>query len=495
MARRMKIRLELPGIRNNRLLWIAFSLLLCALGTLRMARLVFHEPLLAYANNYDMIRIQACHDIWSVLPEIKPGMNSPEAPLLAFKFDHTLNLGPCFPSSELLFTGLSVGLIHSNLFYSTDEPFSIRVFGIVRGLSLAVLAVLVSGYLLAKKHTTAALLNSLIYAAVLTDPANMLYLSTFYTEFSALFFLYLSIVLLFLIETWSGRFYPSLGLGICLLLLGLSKPQHALLPVGLLACLVVVNLRDLCSIRTTLSMGILAITFLGFFQAQNLGHTRYSNQMVANATNVYLGAVLPSASDPYAAAANLGLPRHCVDHAGDNWYTPGLQDNHPCPEVVEVPRLRIFSLIAMDPTVVVNMTSTGLQFIRPWISDLGQVEGQIFGKVMDYVFSLSAWLDKPGEQVTIAVFFLPILALLGGIVALFCKPSDRVRRFLLMEFMLISSLYMIFYSALLGDGFADLSKHAHLLFSVYLSWVLITLAGVGAWIWYVVGSRIASKYP
>lgn len=489
----MKAEVNLIRKRKPRFLWISFSVLLCALGTLRLFGFLLHDPLLAYANNYDMIRIQACHDIWTVRPEIKPGMNSPEAPLLVYKVDHSLELGPCFPSSELLFTGLSVGLIRSNVFYNEGEPFSIRVFGIVRGLSLAVLATLVTGYLLAKKNTSAALINSVIYATILTDPANSLYLSTFYTEYSALLFLYLSIVLFFLVGTRRGHAFPSLLLGLSLLLLGLSKPQHAMLPVGLLACLVLVNWRDLRSIRTLLGIGILAIGFLGFFQAQNLSHERYRNQMLANATNVYLGAVLPSTSDPYTAAAILGLPRHCADHAGENWYIPGLQDDHPCPELVQVPRLRIFSLILKDPAVLVNMTSTGVRSLRPWIVDLGQVEGQINGRVMEYTFSLSGWLDKPGEKSLIVAFFLPLVGLIGASAALFFRLSDRARQILLVELMLASALYIIFYSALLGDGFVDFSKHAHLFFSVYLSWAVITLAGLGAWAWEVVGRRRAAK--
>ena len=43
----------------------------------------------------------------------------------------------------------------------------------------------------------------------------------------------------------------------------------------------------------------------------------------------------PSATDANEAANLLVLPSRCVERQGINWYTPGVQAHHPCPEVLK----------------------------------------------------------------------------------------------------------------------------------------------------------------
>ena len=68
----------------------------------------------------------------------------------------------------------------------------------------------------------------------------------------------------------------------------------------------------------------------------------------ANATNTFLGAVLTAASDRARALQQLGLPSSRQIAIGSDWFTPGLQQNHPCPEVLEVSRLHLLPLFITD---------------------------------------------------------------------------------------------------------------------------------------------------
>lgn len=429
--------------------------------------------MLAYANNYDMIRIQACHDIWSLDPRAIPGEGTPSTPLRVFKFDHSLELGNCFPSSELIFTGAAVGLIKSGLLYAENEPFSILTFGVVRGAALSMLAVLVMVLCFHKRQVVAALVHAIVFLTVITDPANLLYVNTFYTEFSALFFLYASIVILYLSNIQDeGLIFPLL-LGISLLGLGLSKPQHMLLPFGVWIGLLVGNIHHLRSRKKIVLICLIAAVSTVFLQARNLGHERSTIQRYANSTDLILGAMLPASSDPELAAEMLGLPGSCAHTGLQNWYglEPGVP--HPCPEVRSVSRIRILLLLLREPGVLLHMTNEGIMRLQPWIVRLGQVEGQHFGDVGHYSFTISSWIDSLSIYVVRFFFVLPMAVLIVDLwISLRNRPGRSVH-FLASEISMIMTLYLVFYSALLGDGYVDFSKHTHLWFSIFLALSII----------------------
>ena len=43
---------------------VVLNMVIFWIGIIRMFLVILHSPLLGYANNYDMVRLQACQQIW-----------------------------------------------------------------------------------------------------------------------------------------------------------------------------------------------------------------------------------------------------------------------------------------------------------------------------------------------------------------------------------------------------------------------------------------------
>jgi hypothetical protein len=182
--RRLSAGLRALGtaLASARLNWLLVAVLLGA-GAVRLFSLVLHEPLLGYGNNYDMIRVQACHQLWPTAEGYSPATGSPAHPLDMYRFDRSLTIGmrSCLPSSEHLFTYLGEGMTYVLKGASSRPTVPIRLFGFLRALALGTFAVLFSLWFLARGDGRAAIANGLIFAGILTDPSNTLYLNTFYS--------------------------------------------------------------------------------------------------------------------------------------------------------------------------------------------------------------------------------------------------------------------------------------------------------------------------
>jgi hypothetical protein len=449
------------------------TILLLGIGTFRIFSFIFHDPLLAYANNYDMIRIQSCHQIWPLDPNIAPGDQTSSAPLKYYKFDKDIRLGGCQPSSELIFTSISAVIIK---IFGLEHGFSVQIFGAVRGLLLSISSIGFSLWFFIKRKIITSLSNSLIYAIVLADPANTLYLNTFYSEFSALFFLYLSLLLLYSTCLYRKSLLLPFLFSSSLLLLSLSKYQHLALPIGILFSLLMINWRNLASIKyIAIGASVGAITGLSYqayvlIQQDNMHLIKF-----ANATNTFIGAVLPSASDPYNATQVLGLPKRCADYSGKTWYSPGFAKDHPCPEVINASRFKILLLAIKDPLFLVNITDEGIQLLQPWIVNyLGQISNQNLGQLTQF-FTLSSCLNKLPILFLRIAFLIPSLIYLLACTNFTKKISTRTNNLMTLITAIISLMYIIFFSALFGDGYIEFQKHTHLFFSLYIALLIIVL--------------------
>jgi hypothetical protein len=419
-----------------------------------------------------MIRIQSCHQIWPLDPNIAPGEQTSSAPLRYYKFDKDIRLGGCQPSSELIFTSISAVIIN---IFGLEHGFSVQIFGAVRGLLLSISSIGFSLWFFIKRKIIASLSNSLIYAIVLADPANTLYLNTFYSEFSALFFLYLSLLLLYSTCLYRKSLLLPFLFSSSLLLLSLSKYQHLALPIGILFSLLMINWRNLVSIKyIAIGASVGAITGLSYqayvlIQQDNMHLIKF-----ANATNTFIGAVLPSASDPYSATQVLGLPKHCADYSGKTWYSPGFAKNHPCPEVIKASRFKILLLAIKDPLFLINITENGIQLLRPWIVNyLGQISNHNLGQVTQ--LSISNWLNKLPILFLRVAFLIPSLIYLLACTNFTKKTSTPANNLMTLITAIISTMYIIFFSALFGDGYIEFQKHTHLFFSLYIALLIIIL--------------------
>jgi hypothetical protein len=451
--------------------------LILILGLSRLFTFVGHDPVLGYANNHDMVRIQACHQVWPHDTTIDRKRSTGAAPLERYTFSQVEAV--CLPSSELIFTFITTTILHAYESVLPLDSFSIRLFGLTRALALATAGIFFFAYLTRKRLRGASLVHSLLFTLVLVDPVNTLYLNTFYAEFSAFFFFYTSLGLLYCLGASGSARSLSGALGLSLFLLGTSRLQHILLPVIFLLVLIAVS-WPIKETRKVFQVGLACLAILSSLLF-HWDHTRTRNGKkmgLANATDTFLLTVLPAASDVTRASEILGLPSHCLEHVGKSWYTKGMQRNHPCPEVADVPRFRIVTLSVLDPAFFATVTTKGLDRIRPWLNTfVGHVGGAERRSISQETFTIAAWPDHLSRTGLIVLFGLP------GLVLIWAAYKGARRSFdyeTAVCVVLAMTTYTVFYSALFGDGYIELLKHAHLYFSAVTSLGIIFPATVYA---------------
>lgn len=445
------------------------------LSLARIVGFIGHDPLLAYANNFDMVRIQACDQMWPAQEPPKAGEQSPEAPIEYYVVEPgRAELHLCYPYSERVFTAL-LGVV-----LEEREIFSIRMLAALKAVvSLAAAAlVLVALYRVSPALSAGA---AIISAMLLTDPFNTLYLPTFYTEWSAFLGFLLSTLLLLLAIARPNSALYSAGLAGALIFWGLAKMQHAIMPVLALACLVPVIMRF--GVRAFLFplLGVLSATLIVIaVQVSWMKQDRNLAIHHANATNTFLFTVLGSSSTPHKLAAQLGLPSECGDHTDKSWYTPGFDPKTHCPEVVNASRLRLIALPFLDPGAFFNMLLRSGTYMRPVFPELvGQVAGQNMGRASDYVWSAYRWMDLiPLWLFGVVTIVVCISGAVYGLWQLF-RHSNMDRGNVAVPgvvFFLSCMVPTIYFVALFGDGYADFAKHIHIAFSGFIALCVILIS-------------------
>jgi len=445
------------------------TVLLLSIGLFRLFEFVLHSPVLAYGNNFDMARIQGCVDVW---PDVKGEdivKKNPSAPYENYRYNPLIQ-ADCYYSSQLFFVNLGLRLA---VILEKDFVFSLKYFGFVNALVLSLTVIAFTFYFFRKNKLLSALANAAIFSVVLTDPANLLFLNTFYTEFSALYFSYLALLVLYCLSQDKQNIKLMCVGGVALFGLALSRHAHVLLPgtFFILYCFFVITVKD-SSILEKRFIVLTSLIILSAMVFQFFYKSAYSEAVSqANLTNTYLGAVLPAAEDRAEALNYLGLPEECAHVVGENWYTLGGDHNMLCLEVRDLSRLNILSLMWKEPGLFWRLSQKGIEESRPWVSSkLGHVAGEKYGTIEGKYFSLSFWISSLSVGLLTVLFCLPVCTVL----LLFKKASNTLHRsfcFLLVS--LVLGGYLVFYISILGDGFVDLPKHAHLYFNFYISALIV----------------------
>lgn len=461
----------------------AVAVIVTLLAVLRLFLVVLHAPTLGYANNFDMVRTQACLQVWPADAARPPGYATPEAPLERYRVAEVEGLrGLCVPGPDVLFAW--AGRVAGVSLFGPNFP--IRVVGAVRAAAFAALAFGFLAWVLRRGSPVEALTHATVCLVVVSDPANTLYANGFYRESSTLLFAWASVLLFWAVCRFGPTRSSSAALAVSLLLLGLSGRQHLLLPavvvVGLLAS--ARGRRDPV-LRTALLAALASLLAVGgtafLYRSGGPAGPYLASVDLANATDTFLGAVLPAADDPVAAARTLGLPSPCAEHRGETWYTPGVQERHPCPEVAGVSRLRLALLAAEQPRFLARLTREGLDRAWPWkLRYLGSVAGEERGDAGKHVFSVSDLLERLPRS---ALDLLFLLSLPAGLLA--AAASRRIgspgrRSTALVALVLGASAWVVFYSALFGDGTFEFQKHVHLLTSYLLALLVVAAFAAGA---------------
>ncbi|MEO8739228.1 MAG: hypothetical protein ABI537_05945 [Casimicrobiaceae bacterium] len=461
-------------------------------GAWRLYAIVGATPMLGYANQFDMARISACVGLWPDLPAPARFEAHPQAPLSRYvRRDDASD--ECYFSSELALVAPAV------MATPVGKPVDLRRAGIFKATMLFVVALIFT--VLLRDRPGWALLHAALFAIVICDPLNTLWLNTLYTEFAALFFLYTSVVLLVLIgareipadppERWLVMVFALSLVG-----LGLSRQQHLLLPV-VLALPVLVSLWG-SGWRSAIAL--LAVTAL-IAVAQSGIIERNPKIAAANSANVVLGAILPASLEPALTAQRLGLPERCLQSLGATWYvTMGESLQKTCPEARGVSRARQAWLLFTEPLTLLRAGLRALPQLQDWrLGYMGAVEGQVYAgaEAVREIGGAGAFSVAPVVTAMPPAAFLFVLTaslvllVCSAIVALTALVLERRAPLALTLYALTATAWYAIATAIGGDGYVEVARHAQLATtSLYAAGVLLAMtlvAPLAAPLWVLVG--------
>ena len=455
--------------------WLALFALLWLAGTLRALALWSHEPLYAYANSYDQTRYTNCFGFHPDRPPgVPPQQNSPQAPYAKFRFIESGD-PMCYWSSELLFTGASALAWRIGEAVGATGSHDVRLVGALRWGVLLALSIAFSIAWWRRGDPRTALANALLVPLLFADPANSLYLDTFYAEWTALLAAYalIAATLLWRDAPFARRRFALLALaGFAL---ATAKIQHLLLPGAIAFAVVVLDRARLG--RTgwraiALAIGALAGSWLQFVQLQ-----RDDAMMDAidqyNRADVLFTALLPASSDPQALLAELGIDPRCARYSGLHaWELPAMPEQ-ACAGFAQFSRGDQLMTLARHPRIALSLSSRGVRALDPWLArEIGHVEGGTFEIApvartsLDRVLHAAPWLH-------LAVLAAPLAAVL----VLSWRSGIR-RGGRALEYAVLCAIVMLATLAitLLGDGLADVAKQGHLVTNAALAWWIAALA-------------------
>ncbi|MCW5568100.1 MAG: hypothetical protein KIS84_07715 [Dokdonella sp.] len=451
--------------------------LLLALAALRGILFIAAEPMLAVANNFDMIRVQACIDVFPARADDVPiEASSHRAPLERYRFAHSDS--PCFITSELLFAALAVPGMWVEQAIRDDATFSLRWQGWIKLALLLAFAAAVTHRLLALGRADLAVGHAALVALVLCDPGNLVYFNTFYAQAAAVLFLYALLAGTVVVVATDAE--PSrialVALGLCAALLALTKLQHAVLPLAIVVLLLPLAWRHPQRWRRPLLAMVIGGVVGGGVQVVQMNSAHTVGIARANIVNTVFPTMLPESADVARTMAELGLSERCLQAVGKSWYMRGMQDGSLCPESLELSRGRVTRVLLANPMIIWRMVNGAIERMRPWLSPhLGMVAGLDLAPLPAGVPTLARIIEA--MPMAVWKFGLLGLPLLACVMALRRTHGAQVAGNALLMTCCVLPLF-ITGVAVYGDGYVDLHAHTHLAFPlsmvalVLVAWML-----------------------
>ena len=443
--------------RTNQLITlIACFLLFIGIG--RIFSLVMYNPVLGYANNYDMIRLQACHQIWPADKLVDITSGTPAAPLRRYALDRRVET-PCFPSSELLFTGIGIELGKLKNLATGETLISIKTIGLVKAFFLSITVIFASLYFYRRQLYGALLANGLVVLLALSDPGITLYMNTFYTEFSAVYFLYLTLIGIVVLANEQWRLICCIPLLTGLLGLGFSKPQHIPLAlcISILLALYLAIQRQWKTIPALLLCALMPL----FLQASGYFEPRNESMIQVGRVNL-VGSMLGITNNPDRVLGALGLPDSCKILAGRNGYDPEIQKKNICPELKKTSTGTITFALAQNPLLLAKLVPLALQQQKNWVFDMyGQVEHGRTEPASHYQRTLNDAIqllpDSAFPWLALLSTLIPVLLL--GANRFKCKKVSGLGLYLSL---LVVLQWVVLGAAIMESGLIGLGKNTHL---------------------------------
>jgi hypothetical protein len=423
MREAQQLRSKLAGVATVALLLLA---------AVRGLALLTAEPLVALANSYDQIRYTACFALAPAVEDRDPTAGSPDAPYSRYAF-RDLPGADCSWSSDLLFQGIAAASFRATEALTDRRLHSVRWLGALRWAAWIAVGALLARALREAGRPGLALGSAVWVAFLGFDPANSLYLATFYAENGALFFATATVGSAIL-ATVRATPLRLAALTLAAAGLGSSKLQHAALPLAL-ALVVALSLRGSGRRGRTVALslalgGALALALHG---AQLLRTTPgAASRALANRTNLVSTALLPAASDPVRVAAALGLGEGCAALSGKPYWAVERDLDRLCPGIANVGRARVVALLAVEPKLLGRLLVRVPGKLLPWTPPfLGAVEGGERAPLPDRFVSINRWHGFAGfaKHCHLATNAgLAQLLAVGGLVVSRAGARERLRR-------------------------------------------------------------------
>lgn len=329
---------------------IAFTVL--ALGLMRAALLVVHEPVLGYGDRADMHLTADCFGLDAIADPRRAGESSrPNAEY------HTAGIkwSGCYPSSSVIF-GAPVVLAYGIASIVSMEPeilIPLKAFGLFNLLLFALLSLAIALWL--RRFPIASVVHAALFFLLIADPVSTLWLNTLYSEPAALLGAYgaAGMTSVIVLEGGTRRRLWWL-LAASLATLGLAREQFGLLPL-LLAALAwpALKLRSRPRARMMLIVGAaVAIAQVAMIPL------RPDYIRPIHRVNAYLGVILPASQDESATLDHLGLPQRCANMSGASWtQRRGENLEVACPEVIGLSSMAFLKLLPTEPLTLLRAVS------------------------------------------------------------------------------------------------------------------------------------------
>jgi hypothetical protein len=452
------------------------------LAIVRVIAFWSEDPMLAYANNYDKIRSMRVFGLQPRNSQKPLYAGTPEQPWRYFKKTDSWHRISYF-SSDLSFK--LVQYMTMRIFKQRDGSMDIKVgtIPILLGLFLGI------GYIFFKAMAKPfAAMGFALWILLIFDPVNLLFLNTWYLEFSAfaVTVLLVGTAWLWFVDLISTRSVIGWG-SAWLFIIALNRNQYmfillAILPLGILIIHQAERL-DCSFFRTKkLTIAIIIIILPILIFGSKFGQLESTNN--ANRVDTVFGALLSATNDEAGMVKDLGLSYDCTRFVGKNWYTISHTDLYQyCPKVMKLPLWRIGLAVAKHPMAVYTIIETISTNHRGFLLKyLGQIEGSEFKKISDqhgftYVSADQLLTTLPSHWINMIILICAIGPGIAGIMAWF-MGKFRLSMMFMLNFIIFNYILI---ASILGDGYIEIERHTMLCFSFGILFFIFMLfwCGVG----------------
>ncbi|HEX5123675.1 MAG TPA: hypothetical protein VFV97_10560 [Rhodanobacteraceae bacterium] len=428
-------------------------MVLAFLALVRGITLVRHDPLLALANNYDQIRYTICLDIAPWRPGVDPAKANPPAPYSRFAFAPLPN-GICAWSSDLLFTAPLALAWHASEAMGGRAIHSVRRLGELRLVGWFAVGAWATWFFLRERRVDLALAHLAGFALFAMDPANTLYLSTFYAEGAAAFGFYVCLVGIAaaLVRPTRGALATAAAGA---MILATSKYQHVMLPIALGIAVLIGAARSGRKVAfAVLVAGALGAGIQLASGARDTPSLRYVHWV--NSIDYTLGVLLPETSDRDRIVRTLAVNDACLEYVGKSVYAMPGSAEKTCTSAPKWHSAELWWLLVSDPPAFARALLHVPRWLLPWQPRyLGVVEDGNNEHQPGWMPSLDLLF---GERPLFAWTLLALPWLV--VIATLRRGTPPLAR--AVAFVCAIGMVEVCLAALFGDGDVEYAKHVHL---------------------------------